>query len=93
MKTIKIVVTQVLKVPDTWGLEKEPGGEFKCLKAGRKFYDAGIMWLEYKEGLPEGAASAGPGDTGYWVEDMGFMEEVYDRRMVSEISTYKEVKA
>ena len=91
MKTIKITVTQVLRVPDKWSIEKEPGGEFKCLKAGKKFYDAGIMWLEHKEGLPSGVKPSNEDESGYWVEDIAFMEEVYSR-MLSEDSSYREVK-
>ena len=91
MKTIKIVVTQVLRVPDKWSIEMEPGGEFKCLKAGKKFYDAGIMWLERTEGLPGGVDPSAEGDDAYWVEDIPFMEEIYDR-LVSEESNYKEIK-
>ncbi len=84
MKTIKIVVTQILSVPDKWTIENEPDGEFKCLKVGKKYYDAGIMWLEHKE-----SAAAGPEPGGnYWMESNEFMEEIYDR-MVSEDAKYK----
>jgi hypothetical protein len=91
MKTVKVVVTQVLKVPDSWSIEKEPGGEFKCLKVGKTFYGAGITWLEHKEGFPPGVEPTDEGDMGYWIEDMAFVEQIYGR-MVSEEAAYKEVK-
>ena len=91
MKTIKVVVTQVLHVPDRWTIEKEPGGEFKCLKVGKKHYDAGIMWLEHMDGLPDGDDASDDGGTGYWVEDRTFTEAAYDR-LASEDAKYSEVK-
>lgn len=90
MKTIKVVVTQILRVPDKWAIENEPGGEFKCLKVGKKHYDAGIMWLEHTDGTPAGESSE-EGETGYWVEDRTFTEEVYDR-MISEDAKFAEIK-
>jgi len=88
MKTIKIVVTQILSVPDKWTIENEPDGEFKCLKVGKKYYDAGIMWLEHKES-PAVGPEAGAGTGGnYWMESNDFMEEIYGR-MVSEDAKYK----
>jgi len=90
MKTIKITVTQVLRVPDKWTIETEPGGEFKCVKIGKKYYDAGIMWLEHKKGLPEGVAPGPEDEGGYWETDNLFMEEIYDR-MVTEDAKYKEI--
>ncbi len=91
MKTIKVVVTQVLKVPDSWSVVKEPGGEFKCLKVGKSFFGAGITWLEHKEGVPPGVETAAEGDVGYWIENMTFVEDTYGR-MVSEEAAYREVK-
>jgi len=92
MKTIKVVVTQILRVPDKWTIEKEPGGEFKCLKVGKKFYDAGIMWLEHVGGMPPGVETGDDADAGYWVEDRSFTEDAYDR-MASEDAKFAEVKA
>lgn len=92
MKTIKVVVTQILRVPDKWAIEKEPGGEFKCLKVGKKHYDAGIMWLEHVDGMPPGAEAPDDSGTGYWVEERVFTEDVYDR-MVSEDARFVEVKS
>ena len=91
MKTIKVIVTQILRVPDKWTIESEPGGEFKCLKIGKKFYDAGIMWLEHMDGSPAGAEPCEEAETGYWVEDRAFTEDAYDR-MVSEDARFAEVK-
>lgn len=88
MKTIKIVVTQILSVPDKWTIESEPDGEFKCLKVGKKYYDAGIMWLEHKEGTAAGPEPGAEPGGNYWMESNEFMEEIYDR-MVSEDAKYK----
>lgn len=90
MKTIKITVTQVLRVPDKWTIETEPGGEFKCVRIGKKHYDAGIMWLEHKKGLPPGVEPTPEDEGGYWETDNVFMEEIYDR-MVTEDAKYKEI--
>ncbi len=91
MKTIKVVVTQILRVPDKWTIESEPGGEFKCLKVGKKYYDAGIMWLEHMDGSPAGAAASDDTEAGYWAEDRAFTEDAYDR-MLSEDARFAEVK-
>jgi len=88
MKTIKIVVTQILSVPDKWTIETEPDGEFKCVKVGKKYYDAGIMWLEHKESSAAGPEAGAETGGNYWMESNEFMEEIYDR-MVSEDAKYK----
>ena len=71
MKTLKIVVTREIEIPDDWEITFPSENEGGHVKIGEKYYLPDIQWMELEE--------CSETRSGWAPADEGFDEEMFDR--------------